>query len=119
MDDNTTTPHLTLDVDRDGLTGRLQLSINQWDADGGGHGYRIAGPKYNGTGRSLVRHRLDARDATEIRAYLDKMFPIEGNPAGNRSASEFTTPEDAAEQARGARRIMDQFRDLTGGESSA
>lgn len=66
---------LTLEVSRDGWTGRLQLSINQLDSDGCGHGYRLAGPKFNGSGEKLLTRTLDERDAEEIRTYLDHVFP--------------------------------------------
>lgn len=38
---------------------------------GCGDGYRIAGPKFNGTGEVLLSKTLTGRDADEIRAYLD------------------------------------------------
>lgn len=58
-------------LDKDGLTGGLQLSIED---DVGG--YRIAGPKYCGHSKNLQRKKIDAHDAKEIRAYLDKAFPL-------------------------------------------
>lgn len=66
---------LTLKVSRDGWTGQLQLSINQLDSDDCGHGYRLAGPKFNGSGETLLSRTLDQRDADEIRAYLDRVLP--------------------------------------------
>lgn len=60
-----------LHVDRDGLTGRLQLGISVEDERGAGHGYRIAGPKYSGTGTNVLRAALDERDIAQIRSYLD------------------------------------------------
>ena len=66
---------LTLEVSRDGWTGGLQMSINQLDSEGAGHGYRLAGPKFNGSGETLLSRELDQRDADEIRAYLDQVFP--------------------------------------------
>ncbi len=56
-----------ISVHRDGVTGSIQLSIG--NAHGG---YRIAGPKFNGTGRLLLEHMVTERDAQEIRSYLDK-----------------------------------------------
>lgn len=66
---------ITLDVTRDGWTGRLQLSISLTDENGAGHGYRLAGPKFNGSGRVALSRTLDERDAAEIRRYLDAVFP--------------------------------------------
>jgi hypothetical protein len=64
---------ISIDLDRDGWTGQLQLSINATDENGSGHGYRIFGPKYNGSGHGITRVVLDRRDADEIRAYLDQI----------------------------------------------
>lgn len=64
-----------LDLDKDGLTGGLQLSIGD---DSGGH--RIAGPKYSGHSSRVQRKLLSAHDAEEIRAYLDKGFPRPEDP---------------------------------------
>jgi hypothetical protein len=66
---------VALNVSRDGRTGGLQLSIDQECDNGTGHGYRIAGPKFNGSGENLLKHRLTERDADEIRVYLDSAFP--------------------------------------------
>jgi len=66
---------LTIDVTRDGWTGKLQLSISQRDEAGAGHGYRLAGPKFNGSGTTVLSRTLDERDASEIRKYLDAVFP--------------------------------------------
>ena len=57
-------------VDQDGWTKGLQLSIGD---DNGG--FRIAGPKYNGSGKSLIKHKLTERDIAEITAYLKKATP--------------------------------------------
>jgi hypothetical protein len=51
--------------------GGLQVSIGHVNADGNGTGYRIAGPKYDGTGRTIYHHVLTDRDKEEIRSYLD------------------------------------------------
>jgi hypothetical protein len=69
------TDKLTIGVFRDGVTRRLQVSISQLAEDGTGHGYRLAGPKFNGTGEKLLERPLDERDAAEIRRYLDAVFP--------------------------------------------
>lgn len=65
-------------VDRDPSTGRLQLNIGCSDADGAGHGYRLAGPKYLGDSVEMLTHDLDTRDVREIREYLrawDEIHP--------------------------------------------
>jgi hypothetical protein len=67
---------LTIEVSRDGWTNGLQLSINQTDENGAGHGYRLAGPKFNGSGETLLTATLDERDAEEIRHYLNAAFPL-------------------------------------------
>lgn len=66
---------ITLEVSRDGWTDGLQLSIQQTHENGGGHGYRLAGPKFNGSGKTLLTRELNQRDADEIRTYLDAAFP--------------------------------------------
>jgi hypothetical protein len=58
-----------LSVDRDELTGGIQLSINE---DGSG-GYCLAGPKYCGMSKTLKKHILSKRDVEEIRRYLRKV----------------------------------------------
>lgn len=72
---------ITIELSRDGWTKGLQLSINEIAEDGGGDGYRIFGPKFNGSGELIHKHVLDERDATEIRAYLDRQFPQPGRAA--------------------------------------
>jgi len=55
-------------VDRDGLTNGLQLSIG--DSSGG---FRLSGPKFNGSSKTLLRFPLtNARDLDEIEAYCRK-----------------------------------------------
>lgn len=56
---------------KDGWTGGLQLAIE----DSTGSGFRIAGPKFNGSGKALQKHEISERDAKEIRSYLDHAFP--------------------------------------------
>lgn len=68
----TKVPTLILRVDKDGWTGGIQISIED-DEIGG---YRIAGPKYNGSSINLLKRVLTQRDAEEIRDYLDRSFPI-------------------------------------------
>ena len=66
---------LTIDVSRDGWTDGLQLSISKRDEAGLGDGYRLAGPKFNGSSENVLTTTLDERDAAEIRRYLDAEFP--------------------------------------------
>ena len=58
-------------VDKDGFSKGFQVSIGTDDG-----GYRIAGPKYNGSSKSLIKHELDERDVAEIKKYLDKVAPL-------------------------------------------
>ncbi|MFJ4847597.1 hypothetical protein [Streptomyces sp. NPDC088733] len=81
------TKKVTIDISRDGWTNGLQLSINERDEDGRGHGYRLAGPKFNGSGEPVLSAELDERDAREIRAYLDAVFPVEAPTADNAEAA--------------------------------
>lgn len=67
---------IVMDVDRDGWTKGLQLNIAELDENGSGCGYRLAGPKYNGSSKNLLSVVLDERDAAEIRQMLDKVFPL-------------------------------------------
>ena len=64
-----------ISVDQDGVTNGIQISVNVEDEKGGGFGYRLAGPKYNGTSKTLLKHVLTEWDAEEIRSYLDIAFP--------------------------------------------
>lgn len=59
-----------LSVDRRECDGGIQISIGAEDADGSGHGYRMAGPKYDGRGKTLLKHYTTERDAREIEGYL-------------------------------------------------
>jgi hypothetical protein len=68
---------LVLQVSRDGHTDGLQLSISKLDENDAGNGYRLAGPKFTGSGEVLLSRTLDERDAAEIRRYLDAVFPAE------------------------------------------
>jgi hypothetical protein len=54
-----------LSVSKDGATGRLQLSIGNEV-----YGYRIAGPKFNGSSKEILGHKLSERDALEIAGYV-------------------------------------------------
>lgn len=69
------TDRIVIEVGKDGWTGALQLSISRLDENGVGHGRRLAGPKFNGSTKPLLSRELDERDADEIRAYLDAVFP--------------------------------------------
>jgi len=52
-------------VDRDGLTGGYQLSI-----DSASSGLRLHGPKYNGSGKRLITYVPTDRDLVEITHYV-------------------------------------------------
>lgn len=69
------TDRIELHVDRDGWTKGLQVNLVQLAETNHGMGYRLAGPKYNGSSRNLLTARLDERDAREIRQQLDAVFP--------------------------------------------
>ncbi len=56
-----------LEVSKDGWTNGIQLSIN-----GGGIGYRLAGPKFNGSQTTLLKRVLDARDCDELEHFIAK-----------------------------------------------
>lgn len=58
-------------VDKDGWTGNLQVNICVPESGG----YRLAGPKYNGSSENLLKRRLNQRDADTIRSMLDEAFP--------------------------------------------
>lgn len=65
------TKRVYLSVDKRTRDGALQLSIGLEDS----YGYRIAGPKYDGDGKTLVRHFLTERDVVEIQNFLKKVRP--------------------------------------------
>ena len=58
-----------LEVSKDNWTNGLQLSVN--DENGG---YRIKGPKFNGSQKTLLKADLSVRDATELRRYCDRVI---------------------------------------------
>lgn len=72
----TQTAKVYFTVDRRAIDGALQLSINFAREGNGGHGYRIAGPKYDGNGKVLLRHELSERDVSELRRYLSLSSPL-------------------------------------------
>jgi len=57
--------YMTVDQREDGA---LQLGINASDV-----GYRIAGPKYDGSSKTLIRHKLTRFDVEVIRSYLRRV----------------------------------------------
>jgi hypothetical protein len=69
------TTSLVFEVSKDGWTGGLQLGISELDENGGGHGFRLAGPKFNGSSKMLLKYEVTERDADEIRKLLDVKFP--------------------------------------------
>jgi hypothetical protein len=70
------TGNVIIEVCRDGWTGKLQMSISLLDEDGAGNGYRLAGPKFNGSGQPLLIAKIDERAAQEIRRQIDEAFPV-------------------------------------------
>lgn len=75
-----------LSVDQDGWTGAFQLSVDLRRPDSSGHGYRISGPKFNGSSKSIFKHTLTERDAKELRRYLDLVWPAPPATAGKEGA---------------------------------
>lgn len=63
---------VTIEVCLDGLTGGYQLAIFA-----GNGGFRLAGPKFSGTSKTILTCVVDERAAREIRARLDPVFPDE------------------------------------------
>ena len=59
---------IAITVDRRSYDGALQIAIGD-----GSTGFRIAGPKYDGAGTTLLRRVLTERDAREIKEWLDKI----------------------------------------------
>ncbi|WP_042174646.1 hypothetical protein [Streptomyces sp. NBRC 110035] len=76
----TKTVTITLDAaNSDRQYPSYQISINAMESETNGHGYRLMGSKYMGRSRNLRTVELTQRDADEIRAVLDEVFPP--NPA--------------------------------------
>lgn len=67
---------MIIEVYRDAITGGAQVAIGTLRGDGTVDLYRLAGPKFTGTGRNLLSKPLDEADAAEIRRYLDAVFPV-------------------------------------------
>ena len=67
---------VVINVDRDGWTKCFQLSVDVEDEAGGGFGYRLAGPKFNGSSTSVFKHVLSESDARQLRSFIDKAFPV-------------------------------------------
>lgn len=59
-----------LGVYKDGWTGETQVSIGDGDS-----GYRLYGPKFNGSSKAICEVKISESDAVEIRRYLDAAFP--------------------------------------------
>lgn len=69
-----------LEIHRDGWTGGLQLSIgNDYS------GYRLIGPKFNGSSEVIASRVLDDRDIAELRRYCDEAERAAANPGEGRS----------------------------------
>lgn len=83
-----TEKRVTLSLDRDMYWDKpvFQLSLNVLDEQDRGHGYRLMGPKYLGNSKPVTTKTLSQRDADEIRAILDEVFPrdSEGEDAARR-----------------------------------
>jgi hypothetical protein len=67
---------LTLSIDKHGP--QHQASLNVKYEDDTGHGYRLLGPKYIGDSRLVTEAELSQRDANEVRAILDEVYPPTG-----------------------------------------
>ncbi|MFE2019857.1 hypothetical protein ACFW9O_17660 [Streptomyces sp. NPDC059499] len=90
------TARVVVDVDRDGWTKQLQLNIAKLDDNDRGMGFRLAGPKYNGSSTNLLRTELDERDAAEIRAMLDAVFPLPDSAPARQILGTGEQPETVA-----------------------
>ena len=54
----------------------VQVSISDLDDNGAGDGYRLLGPKFDGTSRLLAKHELDERDAAELERFAKKVREV-------------------------------------------
>lgn len=86
-------------VDRDGYTGRYQVAISKTDENGYGHGHRLAGPKYSGSGENVIEERLSAYDAAGIMEYAFRCS-TSGRAAVKTRASPSTAPVGRGESSR-------------------
>lgn len=68
---------VTIEVSRDGWTKGYQVAI--WENVGplADTGYRLGGPKFNGSSKLLLKSDLNQRDADQIRRILDRHFPAQ------------------------------------------
>lgn len=81
--------------------GRIRIGCE--DAEGDGHGYRLAGPKYSdGGGKTLARVELGERDVTQIRLYLSMWDEANGAalpaPPAEASDADVVLALEAADQ---------------------
>jgi hypothetical protein len=106
---------VSISLDRDGLTGGLQLQIGVQDERGVGHGYRIFGPKYLGNSKEVRRKVIDKYDADSIRGYLD-MVSKPDNPAMGLLVR--IAERDSAD-ATGLSGLIDEARDLVAASGRA
>ncbi|MFJ1993027.1 hypothetical protein [Streptomyces asiaticus] len=111
MSDTKPTDSIVIDVCKDGWTGGLQLGIAQLDESGRGFGYRIAGPKYNGSSKPLIKHTLDERDAKKIRDFLRAVFPDTEDAKTIERLRELTRNPDSTTQD--FRDVLNAFDHLT------
>ena len=66
-----------IEVTRDGWTKGIQISIND---DAGG--YRLSGPKFNGSQETIGKAILGKHDRAELRRYLDRADAAESLNGG-------------------------------------
>jgi hypothetical protein len=60
--------NVSINVCKDGSTGLMQLSIDNKNG-----GYRLCGPKFNGSSKLVLSCNIDSMSKiTEIRRYLDE-----------------------------------------------
>lgn len=60
-------PSIEIHVDQDGWTRRIQIGLMSSE----GFGFRLAGPKYNGSSTNLLSHTLTEKDVEAIQNILN------------------------------------------------
>jgi hypothetical protein len=87
-----------ISVDRRDRDGAMQISIGVEDEKGGGRGYRIAGPKYDGRGKTLLKHFITERDRAEIHSYLRlENTPADSVPTDGRARRDSRVPSGGSQ----------------------